>query len=174
MPDWQDEDGVTVNVHAPDDDYELRARYLVGCDGAHSLVRKKAGIGFPGVTPRTSCPAASPDVILLGAFHGGGRRPRPVDRGRGKGGGRPAPEPVSLPGPSRLPVLSGSPVGTGQKSSAVRIRSRIQTPASFSDVVPVQGPPASHVPVLKTAPERWSSEKFQFTQLIFLLAIRSR
>ncbi|MFF3438427.1 FAD-dependent monooxygenase [Streptosporangium sp. NPDC002721] len=49
----QDEDGVTVAVHAPgapDGDYELRTRYLVGCDGARSLVRKRAGIGFPGVT----------------------------------------------------------------------------------------------------------------------------
>src|SRR5262249_2358588 len=26
-------------------------RYLVGCDGAHSLVRKQAGIGFPGTAP---------------------------------------------------------------------------------------------------------------------------
>ncbi|MEU8384215.1 FAD-dependent monooxygenase, partial [Streptosporangium sp. NPDC048865] len=46
----QDVDGVTVAVHTPDGDYELRTRYLVGCDGAHSLVRKKAGIAFPGVT----------------------------------------------------------------------------------------------------------------------------
>jgi 2-polyprenyl-6-methoxyphenol hydroxylase-like FAD-dependent oxidoreductase len=28
----------------------MRARYLVGCDGAHSMVRKHAGIGFPGFT----------------------------------------------------------------------------------------------------------------------------
>jgi 2-polyprenyl-6-methoxyphenol hydroxylase-like FAD-dependent oxidoreductase len=46
------EDGslVTVDVRGPDGDYRLRARYVVGCDGAHSLVRKEAGIGFPGVT----------------------------------------------------------------------------------------------------------------------------
>jgi 2-polyprenyl-6-methoxyphenol hydroxylase-like FAD-dependent oxidoreductase len=46
----QDEDGVTIGVHGPDQDYQLRARYLVGCDGAHSPVRKQAGIEFPGVT----------------------------------------------------------------------------------------------------------------------------
>jgi 2-polyprenyl-6-methoxyphenol hydroxylase-like FAD-dependent oxidoreductase len=46
----QDEDGVTLDVRGPDGDYRLRARYLVGCDGARSLVRKQAGIGFPGVT----------------------------------------------------------------------------------------------------------------------------
>jgi 2-polyprenyl-6-methoxyphenol hydroxylase-like FAD-dependent oxidoreductase len=28
----------------------LAARYLAGCDGAHSFVRKQAGIGFPGFT----------------------------------------------------------------------------------------------------------------------------
>lgn len=30
--------------------YRLRARYLVGADGAHSATRKLAGIGFPGVS----------------------------------------------------------------------------------------------------------------------------
>jgi len=46
------EDGspVTVDVRGPDGDYQLRTRYVVGCDGAHSLARKQAGIGFPGVT----------------------------------------------------------------------------------------------------------------------------
>lgn len=60
------------------------------------------------------------------------------------------------------------------KASGVRTRSRIQAPAGFSEEVPAHGPFLSQVPVLKTAPERWSSEKFQFTQLIFLLAMRSR
>jgi 3-(3-hydroxy-phenyl)propionate hydroxylase len=32
----------------------LRAQYLVGCDGGRSLVRKKAGIEFPGWDPTTS------------------------------------------------------------------------------------------------------------------------
>jgi 2-polyprenyl-6-methoxyphenol hydroxylase-like FAD-dependent oxidoreductase len=41
---------VIVDVRGPDGDYRLRTRYVVGCDGAHSLVRKQAGIGFPGVT----------------------------------------------------------------------------------------------------------------------------
>jgi 2-polyprenyl-6-methoxyphenol hydroxylase-like FAD-dependent oxidoreductase len=42
--------GVTLDVRGPGGDYQLRTRYLVGCDGAHSLVRKQAGIGFPGLT----------------------------------------------------------------------------------------------------------------------------
>src|SRR5262249_40562300 len=47
----QDQDAVTVEVRGPRGSYRLRARYLVGCDGAHSLVRKQAGIGFPGTAP---------------------------------------------------------------------------------------------------------------------------
>ncbi len=41
----QDDDGVTVE---PADGEPLRARYLVGCDGARSAVRKLLGVGFPG------------------------------------------------------------------------------------------------------------------------------
>jgi 2-polyprenyl-6-methoxyphenol hydroxylase-like FAD-dependent oxidoreductase len=46
----QDEEGVTLEVRGPDGPYAMRAAYVVGCDGGHSLVRKEAGIGFPGVT----------------------------------------------------------------------------------------------------------------------------
>jgi 2-polyprenyl-6-methoxyphenol hydroxylase-like FAD-dependent oxidoreductase len=46
----QDSDAVTLEVSGPPGDYRLRADYLVGCDGAHSVVRKQAGIGFPGIT----------------------------------------------------------------------------------------------------------------------------
>jgi len=45
-----DDDAVTLDALGPDGAYQLRARYLVGCDGARSLVRKQAGVGFPGVT----------------------------------------------------------------------------------------------------------------------------
>jgi 2-polyprenyl-6-methoxyphenol hydroxylase-like FAD-dependent oxidoreductase len=37
-------------VRGPDGDYRLEAKYVVGCDGAHSRVRELAGIGFPGTT----------------------------------------------------------------------------------------------------------------------------
>jgi 2-polyprenyl-6-methoxyphenol hydroxylase-like FAD-dependent oxidoreductase len=47
----QDEDTVSVEVRGPEGTYRLRGRYLVGCDGAHSLVREQAGIGFPGTAP---------------------------------------------------------------------------------------------------------------------------
>ena len=45
---------MTADVREPDGAVEFRARYLVGCDGGHSVVRKLAGIGFPGVTTADS------------------------------------------------------------------------------------------------------------------------
>jgi hypothetical protein len=42
----QDEDGVTALVNSGTD--SVRARYLVGCDGGSSLVRKQAGIRLEG------------------------------------------------------------------------------------------------------------------------------
>jgi 2-polyprenyl-6-methoxyphenol hydroxylase-like FAD-dependent oxidoreductase len=47
----QDDTGVDVHVS---DDRPLRAQYLVGCDGGRSVVRKAAGIEFPGWDPTTS------------------------------------------------------------------------------------------------------------------------
>ncbi|MDQ1562844.1 MAG: rifampicin monooxygenase, partial [Actinomycetota bacterium] len=45
----QDDEGVTVELA---DGEQLRARYLVGCDGARSTVRKLLGVGFPGEPSR--------------------------------------------------------------------------------------------------------------------------
>jgi len=47
----QDDTGVDVEVS---DGRPLRADYLVGCDGGRSVIRKAAGIEFPGWDPTTS------------------------------------------------------------------------------------------------------------------------
>ena len=47
----QDDTGVDLQLS---DGRMLRAQYLVGCDGGRSLVRKKAGIAFPGWDPSVS------------------------------------------------------------------------------------------------------------------------
>lgn len=46
----QDGEGVTVELA---DGERLRSRYLVGCDGGRSTVRKLLGVGFPGEPSRT-------------------------------------------------------------------------------------------------------------------------
>ncbi|MER5727286.1 rifampin monooxygenase [Streptomyces sp. NPDC002138] len=46
----QDENGVSVELA---DGTHLRSRYLVGCDGGRSTVRKALGVGFPGVPATT-------------------------------------------------------------------------------------------------------------------------
>ena len=47
----QDDAGVSVELS---DGNSLRAEYLVGCDGGRSIIRKAAGIEFPGWDPTTS------------------------------------------------------------------------------------------------------------------------
>ncbi|HYO50021.1 MAG TPA: FAD-dependent monooxygenase [Chloroflexia bacterium] len=47
----QDDTGVVV---ALSEGQSMRAQYLVGCDGGRSLIRKAAGIEFPGWDPTTS------------------------------------------------------------------------------------------------------------------------
>ncbi|WP_330278478.1 rifampin monooxygenase [Streptomyces sp. NBC_00056] len=46
----QDDQGVTVELA---DGEQVRSRYLVGCDGGRSTVRKLLGVGFPGEPSRT-------------------------------------------------------------------------------------------------------------------------
>ena len=48
----QDDTGVDVELA---DGRSLRAEYLLGCDGGRNLIRKTAGIVFPGWGPMTSC-----------------------------------------------------------------------------------------------------------------------
>ncbi|MFG2982073.1 FAD-dependent monooxygenase [Streptomyces sp. NPDC048258] len=55
----QDADGVTSRVRTPSDaEEEVRTRFLVGCDGAHSIVRKGLGLSYAG--------GAFPEEFMLG------------------------------------------------------------------------------------------------------------
>jgi 2-polyprenyl-6-methoxyphenol hydroxylase-like FAD-dependent oxidoreductase len=55
----QDDTGVDIDLA---DGQRLRAEYLVGCDGGRSLIRKAAGIDFPGWDPTISCLIAEVEV----------------------------------------------------------------------------------------------------------------
>ena len=55
----QDDTGVDVELA---DGQSLRAQYLAGCDGGRSLVRKAAGIEFPGWDPTTSALIAEAEL----------------------------------------------------------------------------------------------------------------
>ena len=75
----QDDTGVDVELS---DGQSLRADYLVGCDGGRSVIRKAAGIEFPGWDPSTSWLIAEVEMDEepeLGLRGGGGI-------GRGDGG----------------------------------------------------------------------------------------
>jgi 2-polyprenyl-6-methoxyphenol hydroxylase-like FAD-dependent oxidoreductase len=66
----QDDSGVDVELGGVS---SLRAKYLVGCDGGRSLIRKKAGIDFPGWDPSTSYLIAEVEMTgepELGIRHG--------------------------------------------------------------------------------------------------------
>ena len=75
----QDSEGVIVSVNADDRDYEVRARYVLACDGARSFVRNAAGIQFPG--SRIDEPhlvldlAEFPDQVNYSRFFCNPRRP---------------------------------------------------------------------------------------------------
>ena len=66
----QDDAGVDVELS---DGRTLRAAYLVGCDGGRSLIRKKAGIEFPGWDATVSyviAEAAMSGEPVIGLRHG--------------------------------------------------------------------------------------------------------
>ncbi|WP_086821052.1 FAD-dependent monooxygenase [Allokutzneria sp. NRRL B-24872] len=71
----QDEDGVAVTVRAGGTTERRRVDYLAGCDGSRSLVRKRAGIGFPGTAATTfgllaDVELAAPDSLPFGMTEG--------------------------------------------------------------------------------------------------------
>jgi 3-(3-hydroxy-phenyl)propionate hydroxylase len=81
----QDDTGVDVDMS---DDTSLRAEYLVGCDGGRSLIRKAAGIDFPGLEPSTSWLIAEVEMTAqpeIGMRREGGGI-GPVNREQGGGG----------------------------------------------------------------------------------------
>jgi 2-polyprenyl-6-methoxyphenol hydroxylase-like FAD-dependent oxidoreductase len=61
----QDDTGVDVALEGGQ---SLRAKYLVGCDGGRSLIRKRAGIDFPGWDPSISYLIAEVEMIEEPAF----------------------------------------------------------------------------------------------------------
>ncbi|WP_283135848.1 FAD-dependent monooxygenase [Rhizohabitans arisaemae] len=71
----QDDDGVEVTVQAGGERRLERVGYLAGCDGSRSLVRRQAGIGFPG-TPATGyglladVELADPESLPFGVTEG--------------------------------------------------------------------------------------------------------
>ena len=68
----QDDTGVDVELS---DGQSLRASYLVGCDGGRSVVRKAAGIEFPGWDPTKSWLLAEAEMEVepeFGLREGGG------------------------------------------------------------------------------------------------------
>jgi 2-polyprenyl-6-methoxyphenol hydroxylase-like FAD-dependent oxidoreductase len=56
----QNDTGVDIELA---DRQRLRADYLVGCDGGRSLIRKAAGIDFPGWDPTISCLIAEVEMV---------------------------------------------------------------------------------------------------------------
>jgi 2-polyprenyl-6-methoxyphenol hydroxylase-like FAD-dependent oxidoreductase len=46
----QDDKAATLDIAGTDGTYRMRAHFVVGADGAHSVTRKLSGIGFPGIS----------------------------------------------------------------------------------------------------------------------------
>lgn len=76
----QDADSVVVRVAGPTGEWEERAAFVVGCDGAHSVVRQLAEIPFEGDTLELSALLADvrlrrppvDDMLLLSSGRSGG------------------------------------------------------------------------------------------------------
>lgn len=58
---------VTATVCGPAGQYRLRGRYLVACDGGHSVVRKLTGVAFAGRTGTMAAVSADIELTALSA-----------------------------------------------------------------------------------------------------------
>jgi 2-polyprenyl-6-methoxyphenol hydroxylase-like FAD-dependent oxidoreductase len=131
----QDDDAVTLAARGPDGGYQLRARYLVGCDGAHSLVRRQAGIGFPGVT--------SAAISRIGQV----RLPTAKLARRGGGG-------VKVPGLGRLKLTGQVRTPRGTYALAPLARLDKNAPAGVYIVYTSEDDPAADLSAPMTLDER--------------------
>ena len=62
----QDDDGVTCTLDRDGDKEQIRARYLIGCDGGRSTIRKRLGLPFEGLTRQDHRHAFVGDVRVDG------------------------------------------------------------------------------------------------------------
>jgi hypothetical protein len=115
----QDDTGVDV---ALSDGHSLRAEYLVGCDGGRSLIRRGAGIEFPGWEPTTSALLAEvemseePELGIRGTpsgMHALGKVEYEIKDG----------EAVYTPGGTVGVMLTESQVGTSEPTPRIGLAS---------------------------------------------------
>lgn len=93
---WQDNDGVNVEVREDSGrTHSIRTRFLVGCDGPRSTVRKRAGFATTGTAPTMTLYQGLVTVVEP-------TPPPPRPRGHHR-----APDGIALwaPGPCRLVVM---------------------------------------------------------------------
>lgn len=106
----QDEAGVYVELS---DETRLEAEYLVGCDGGRSVVRKTAGIEFPGTEASTSWIIAEVEMTEAPKI---GMRPE---------GGGIGPVPGGTSGGLYRVVLKESLVGLGTEPTLKELRAAL-------------------------------------------------
>jgi len=71
----QDSDGVNLTVDTPEGTREVRASFVVGCDGGRSFIRKAAGFDFPGTAPIMTARQAQVAIENPEALPDSGRLP---------------------------------------------------------------------------------------------------
>lgn len=104
----QDSTGVTATITKDGRAKRVRARYLAGCDGSRSLVRKQAAIDFPGTAAKRftllgDVELAEPDCLQFGI-------------NRGAGGSV-----FVIPRPNYVRIIARDPAPPAEKDEPVRL-----------------------------------------------------